>query len=370
MKIVKIVTLLISILFLTTNCVSQQVTTSKDKISLDEKIGQMIMIGIGTEKTVDQNSKFLNSVKNSYLGGILIYEKNISKENSKQNLINLIKTYKKASKNPLMVSIDEEGGKVNRLKPKYGFPKTVSAHYLGKINNIDSTKHYNDVIAHNLYLTGFNVNYTPVLDVYNPINPVLGKKERCYSNDPQIIIKHARQVIKSHQYFNIKTVLKHFPGHGNSQKDSHFDVTDVSNYWKEEELIPYAALIKEGNVDAIMTAHIVNDKLDASKLPATLSKKIMTGLLREKMGFNGLIISDDMHMRAISEHFGFEESIVMCVNAGVDVLMFSNNIKKEDEVTAEDIIKIIQKNIKSGQISLDLIEASYLRILKFKKSLK
>jgi len=349
------------------------INAQKDSIlavSIDKKIGQMLMFGIGSDTTIDENNKFLKSVRANKLGGILLYEKNIAKDSSKSKLIKLIKTFKDAATTPLLVSIDEEGGKVNRLKQKYGFPKTVSAYYLGNINNLDSTKHYSDLIAHNLYLTGINVNYAPVLDFHNPLSPPLGKKERCFSDDSETIIKHSRQVIESHRYFGVKTVLKHFPGHGNSQKDSHLDVTDVSKYWKSEELIPYKTLIKENKVDAIMTAHIVNDKLDSLKLPATLSKNIMTGLLREKMGFGGVIISDDMHMKAISDHYGFEQAIEMCINAGVDILMFSNNIAKDLEITSEDVIIKIKKMIEKGSISVERIDTSYQRIMKFKESLK
>jgi beta-N-acetylhexosaminidase len=339
-------------------------------ITIDAKIGQLLLFGIGSSESIDENNKFLKSVKANNLGGILIYEKNIAKGSSKSKLKELIKKFKGASKIPLLVSIDEEGGKVNRLKPKYGFPKTVSAYYLGKTNNLDSTKHYSDLIAHNLYLSGINVNYAPVLDYHNPSSPPLGKLERCFSNDPEEIIKHSRQVIESHRYFNVKTVLKHFPGHGNSQKDSHLDVTDVSKYWKAEELIPYERLIKENKVDAIMTAHIVNDKLDSLLLPATLSKKIITGLLREQMGFDGIIISDDMHMKAISDHYGFEQAIEMSINAGVDILMFSNNIAKELEIVPEDVILKIKKMIDDGKISEKRINISYQRVLKFKETLK
>ena len=363
----KVLSLLILLIHST---IYAQTSVTKDSITIDEKIGQLLLFGISDSKIIEENNKFLKSVKANKLGGILIYEKNIAKDSSKSKLKKLIKKFKDNSKIPLLVSIDEEGGKVNRLKQKYGFPKTVSAYYLGKTNDLDSTKHYSDIIAHNLYLNGFNINYAPVLDFHNPSSPPLGKMERCFSDDAEEIIKHSRQVIESHRYFNVKTVLKHFPGHGNSQKDSHLDVTDVSKYWKAEELIPYEKLITENKVDAIMTAHIVNDKLDSLLLPATLSQKVMTGLLREQMGFEGVIISDDMHMKAISDHYGFEQAIEMCINAGVDILMFSNNIAKHLEIVPEDVIVKIKKMIAEGKISEERIDLSYQRILKFKETLK
>ncbi len=339
--------------------------------SLDIKIGQMIIIGIGGDKIIQNDNAFLTSIKQQKLGGILIYEKNIANTDAPASLKNLIKKFKEASSIPLLVSIDEEGGKVNRLKKKYGFPKTVSARFLGRTDDIDSTKYYSDIIAHNLLMLGINVNYTPVVDFHNVTNPPLGKKERCFSDDGQTIVKHAREVVKSHRYFNVKTVLKHFPGHGNSKADSHYNVADVSKYWKEKEIFPYIKLIYEGNVDAIMTAHIVNDKLDDSKLPATLSKKIITDYLRGDLGFDGVVFSDDMQMKAISDNFGFEASIKMAILAGVDVLMFSNHIpmKGRGTILPEDIITIIKKMIKDGEVSKKRIDISYKRIMKFKESL-
>ncbi|WP_340201827.1 glycoside hydrolase family 3 N-terminal domain-containing protein [Ascidiimonas sp. W6] len=341
------------------------------KDSLDIKIGQMLMLGIGNITETDTSDVILKSVSKGHLGGILLYEKNISKNNSSTTLKNLIATYKNNSEIPLLVSIDEEGGIVNRLKPKYGFPKTVTAKYLGDLNSIDSTKHYSDLIAHNLYLLGINVNYAPVIDLHNSENPAIGKNKRSFSMEPEIVIKHAREVVKSHRYFGVKTVLKHFPGQGNANKDSHYNVTDVSNTWKEEELFPYLKLMYEGNVDAIMTAHIVNKNLDDEKFPATLSKKILKGYLRNQLGYDGVIFSDDMQMRAISDHFGFETAIKMAILAGVDILMFSNHIYSRDSklITAEDLIAVIKKMVNDKEITEDRIDASYRRIMIFKKTL-
>lgn len=339
--------------------------------SLDIKIGQMLMIGIGDKTQVKSNHKIVQAIKDEKLGGILLYQKNISKINSFNTLKKLITTCKQEASLPLLVSIDEEGGKVNRLKHRYGYPKTVSAKYLGELDNIDSTRYYSDIIAHNLLHLGINVNYAPVLDVHNPTNPVIGKNDRAFSKSSDAIIKHARQVVLSHRFFSVKTVLKHFPGHGNSKEDSHFKVADVSKYWEEKEVIPYKTLLKEGNVDAIMTAHIVNEQLDSLKLPATLSKTIMTDYLRGKLGFEGVIFSDDMQMKAISNHFGFERSIKMAIEAGVDILMFSNHIpiKGRGMILPEDIIAIIKRLIAKGELSEERINTSYQRIIKFKKDL-
>lgn len=335
--------------------------------SIARKIGQMIMLGL-PGSSVDKSSGFYKDIEAGLVGGILIYEKHLTTTNTADNLQLAISTYQDASPTPLYVSIDQEGGLVNRLKTKYGFPPMPSAFYLGQLNNLDITKFYADNIAYTLSRLGINLNYAPVLDVYMPGNPVLGSRERCYSANPDIIVKHAAKTIQSHNYFKVNTVVKHFPGHGSSTADSHLGVTDVSKTWKREELQPYRQLIKNGLVQAVMTAHIVNAQLDADSTPATLSKKIITVLLRKNLHFNGVVFSDDMQMKAISAEYGVEESIQMAINAGVDVLMFSNNIGGVAPTTGSDIVNIILKLLQEGKINEKQIEASYNRIMQMKNN--
>jgi beta-N-acetylhexosaminidase len=334
--------------------------------SLQYKAGQMIMIGLsGT--SVDTSSGFYRDIREGKVGGISIYESNLTPADAAENLRVMINKYQEAAPIPLFTAITQEGGLVNRLKMKYGFPPMPSAQYLGSINNRDSTKYYADNTAYTLSRLGINLNFAPVVDVYMPTNPVLGSRERTYSDNTGIIAEQAEQFILSHNYFKVNTVLKHFPGHGSSTTDSHLGLTDVSKTWKKEELDPYRQLIKKGLVKAIMTAHIVNDQLDPDKLPATLSKKIITGLLRKDLKFNGVIFSDDMNMKAISAEYGLKQSIEMAINAGVDVLLFSGKIPGVTPNGASDIVTIILELVKEGKISEARINTSYERILKMKK---
>lgn len=333
--------------------------------SLDFKIGQLIIFGFyGT--SVNKNDLVYKAVKEGKIGSMLIYGRNLAPQKTGEVLKRLIDDFQKASPIPLFISIDQEGGKVNRLKPELGFPQMPSAEWLGTKNNTDTTKFYADNIAYTLSRLGINLNYAPVLDVLNRNCPVLGARERCFSADPDIITKHAGLTIQSHHYFNVKTVVKHFPGHGNSLADSHLGVADVTKTWQPVELLPYIRLIKSGKVDAIMTAHIVNGKLDASLLPATLSKKIMTGLLRDSLGFNGVIFSDDMQMKAISEQYSLEQSVFKAMEAGVDVLMFSNNIPGVNAYEPNNIHALIKKLVTEGKIPMSRIDASYKRVMELK----
>ncbi|MDH5607987.1 MAG: glycoside hydrolase family 3 protein, partial [Cyclobacteriaceae bacterium] len=296
-----------------------------------------------------------------------LFEKDLKPKNTQAELARLVNSLQKEATIPLFIGIDEEGGRVNRLKPKYGFPKTVSAQYLGKTNKLDSTRFYADQTARTLYAYGINTNYAPDVDVnINPQNPVIGKVERSFSPDYNQVVAHARVVIEAHDQYRIATAIKHFPGHGSSQADTHLGIADVSNTWQMEELYPYKILIESGIVKGVMSAHIVNRTLDERKLPGTLSDKIIQGMLREHLGYDGVVFSDDMHMGAISKNYGFEEAVVLSINAGIDVLMFSNNIYEDEQTGAPNLHAMIRSKVMSGEISEQRIRESYQRIMKLK----
>lgn len=338
--------------------------------SLDLKIGQMIMIGNDFKAPLLNSDSLLKEISIGKVGGVILFEKNISPTNSASILKANIDSLQAKAKIPLLISIDEEGGKVHRLKEKYGFVKMPSAMYLGKIDNADSTSFYNNQLAAELKSLGINMNYAPLVDVaVNENNPVIFKLWRSYSNDPVQVAKHAKIAIQAHNNYNVATVIKHFPGHGSSNTDSHLGLTDVSKTWSAKELYPFKNLIAEGFAQAVMTAHIINTKLDPSGLPATLSKPIITGLLRDSLGFKGVIVSDDMQMYAISKNYGQVNAIQNCINAGVDVLLVGNNVNPDDKQSASQIHKIIKQLIKEGKVSKVRINESYKRIIALKKKI-
>ena len=338
--------------------------------SLDIKIGQMILIGIGDRKNITADDEILQDISDGKMGGILLFEKNIATLHSFTGLHTLIETLQKKSAIPLFISIDEEGGKVHRLKEKYGFVSMPSAQQLGALNNIDSTDFYNQQLTKELSELGINLNYAPCLDLaINPKNTVLVTKERCFSSDPDIVTRHAQACIDAHHNHGILTAVKHFPGHGSSTGDSHLGLVDVSDTWHEIELAPYRRLIEKGKIDIIMTAHIMNTKWDTA-YPATLSAKVVTGMLRGRLHFQGVIVSDDMQMYAISKNYGFEHAITLAVNAGVDMLMFGNNVTaNEKPLTAGEIHRTIKKLVLDGKINYQRINESYRRIMLLKARL-
>lgn len=336
--------------------------------SLDIKIGQMIMVGIGTKSALAENDTLLSEISSGLTGGIILFEKNISKSDSKNALKKLIASMQAKAGITLFMAIDEEGGKVHRLKEKYGFIGMPSAAYLGKLDNVDSTLAYNRNLAKELTELGFNYNFAPVLDLAtNPNNTIIAKKERSFSADPAVVTKHALCCIQAHHENKVKTILKHFPGHGSSTGDTHKGIVDVESTWQFSELIPYYSILQSGKCDAIMTAHLVNARWDSTQLPATLSRPVITGMLRGLLNYKGVIFSDDMQMHAISKNYGFEKAIGLAINAGVDVLIFGNNVDPgEKPVTATQVHAIIKKLVTEKIISEKRIDESYRRIIQLK----
>lgn len=333
--------------------------------SLSIKVGQMLLVGFPGP---DVDAKLLEEIKEGKIGSIILFEKNVPKTTSAfAPLKKIIWTYQKASPIPLFVCIDQEGGKVNRLKDKYGFTRTISAQDMGKDPTLDSVTFYSEATATTLAGLGINVNFAPVVDLgINKNNPVIYKAGRAFSADPDSVALFAEAYIKPHHHFGIITVLKHFPGHGSSEADSHLGVADVSKTWTDKELLPYKKLFKIGCVDAVMSAHIVNRQIDKDAYPGTLSAKMIGGLLRKKMGFDGVVFSDDMQMQAIADHYQIEEVIKRSINAGIDILCFSNNIDGSQKRTVDLVHGLIKNMVLNGEISMDRINESYKRIMKLK----
>lgn len=350
---------------------SQQ--TTSEEISLDEKIGQMLMVGFkGFE--VSDTSHIIRDLQEFHVGGIVLFDYDVPTGRPVRNIENpdqvkkLITQLKNLSETPLFMAVDQEGGRVARLKPSRGFRPTVSAQHIGEIDNLDSTRYYAKSIAEQLQSLGFNVNFAPVVDLnINPDNPVIGRVERSFGADSELVTKHASVFLKEFAEHNILGVLKHFPGHGSAWNDSHVGMADVSETWQPVELEPYRKLIQHDYQFAVMTAHVFNENLDPD-LPATLSQKVQTDLLRDELGFNGVLFSDDMQMQAIRSFYGLESSIEHAINAGVDVLVFGNNIIYQADIVPT-AVGIIKNLVKKGEISEDRIDESYQRIMNQKRTL-
>ncbi len=347
---------------------SEPVLSDKE---LKRQIGQMLLIGFrGTEIT--ENSYIVRAIKDLNIGGVILFDYDAPSKSFPRNIVspkqtkNLITNLKKFSDTPLFIAIDAEGGKVNRLKEKYGFISVPSHQELGEKNNPEETKKISAALARQLSDLGFNVNLAPVVDLnLNPDNPIIGGIGRSFSNEPDKVIEQAVSFIDGHREQGIITAIKHFPGHGSSRNDSHLKMADVTDTYQNEELAPFEKIIEQKKADMVMTAHIVNKNIDPEH-PATLSPLFIQSILREKLGFDGVVVSDDMQMDAVIEHYSFEQAIIRAVNAGCDLLIISNNCKIYDEQAPYKVRDIIFNAVKQGKISRQTITESYSRIQNLK----
>jgi beta-N-acetylhexosaminidase len=333
----------------------------------------MLMIGFrGLE--VHNKHFIVQDIRERHLGGVVLFDYDIPSQQAVRNIESpsqvkaLIASLKSVSATPLLIAIDQEGGIVARLKERHGFPPTVSHQHLGQLNDLETTYNHAIAVAKTLADLGMNLNLAPVVDIcVNPDNPIIARYERCFSDDPLIVTNHALQFIQAHHQEGVLCALKHFPGHGSSTADSHRGLTDITQTWSRVELQPYVRIIGTGEADAVMTAHVFNANLD-SQYPATLSPFTITGILREQLNYNGVVISDDMQMGAIVSHYGFEMAIQKAIEAGVDILVFANNSVYEEDIAVR-AIKAIWRLVQAGTLSEARINESYRRIRRLKSGM-
>lgn len=333
--------------------------------TLEQKIGQMLLIGFpGT--ALAENAEILQAARAGKVGGVVLFGHNVRGVEQMRALTDQLQN---ATAIPMFVSLDQEGGLVSRLGAWAGLATNFSAQYLGEVNNLEVTRTQAESTAAILKGMGVNLNLAPVVDLnLNVWNPVIGGVGRAYSSNPNRVVEQARTVIAAHRAHGVGNTLKHFPGHGSSDGDSHLGFVDVTDHWQEKELSPYIQLIADGSADAVMTAHIFNARLDPD-YPATLSHKVITGILREQLGFQGVIFSDDMRMRAISDLYEPAHAVLRAVEAGVDVIAISNNIAGKMPISPTEAYQILLDHVGTGLIPQERIDASYRRIMQFKAKL-
>lgn len=326
--------------------------------SLEDKISQMLMVGFPGNELTD--STIINDIQIRKIGGVILMGYNIT---SPSQVLQLTNSLQSNSQTPLFISVDQEGGIVARLKETNGFTATKTAFEIGTlINNEDSTRAWASLMAGWLKQSGFNVNLAPVADVnVNPNSPAIGLLDRSFSEIPEMVFQHNSWFIDEFNDKNIFTTLKHFPGHGSANTDSHFGFTDITNTWSDSELIPFKQLIHQGYDDFIMSGHLFNANLDSIH-PASLSSKVMTNLLRDTLEFNGLIITDGMFMGAITNNYTFDKAVELALNAGNDILLYTSN-KIDGKSLVDSIVGIVLNKISLGLITETRIDQSYQRII-------
>jgi beta-N-acetylhexosaminidase len=326
------------------------------RMTTNEKIGQMVLAGIdGT--TMSAQAKAL--IQDYQAGGIIFYKVNLANTRQATELINSLKDTNSRNSTPLWLSLDEEGGRVTRLPDElHKFPTNA---VIGQANNEKFSFAAGSTMGLELRAYGMNMDFAPVLDINsNPNNPVIGN--RSFGANAKVVSRLGVQTMNGLQSQSIVSVVKHFPGHGDTSIDSHIDLPVVQhdlNRLRSLELVPFAEAIKN-KADAVMVAHILLPKIDATN-PASFSKTIITGILRKELGFQGLVISDDMTMGAIATNYELGEAAVKAVLAGVDVILVGHEYEKEVKV-----ILALRQAVKDKRISMDQLNTSVTRILTLK----
>lgn len=363
--------------------------------SLKEKIGQMIIMGF-KGAALYPNDDIVKAIQHRQVGGVILFDYNYHKKNYEHNiqsveqlkaLTQTLQYYNRANQElgsvvnntnknfaqknnlPLLIGIDYEGGEVNRLKENYGFPKTLSAAAISQLP-IHEAEAYVATMASTLKDCGINLNFAPVVDLnINPNNPIIGKKQRSFSVNAKKVVEMAKLFTNHFQRQKIFCTYKHFPGHGSSLHDSHQGFVDVTKTWHKEELKPYQMLLADATRhQLVMTAHVVHRGLDSSAFPASLSYAITQQLLRNQLHFNGVVVTDDLQMKAITQHYPLPEALKLAINAGADLLVFGNQLVQETQ-SPQEIIDIIADQVQRGDIPASRIDASYQRIAHLKQGL-
>lgn len=334
------------------------------QVDLRQKISQMLMVGFPGKTLAD--TILINDLQLRGVGGVILFSGNIE---SPTQLNQLTSSLHSNSQVPLFISIDQEGGRVARLKATNGYSATYTAYEIGTIFNQESiTRDWASLMAGWLYDGNINVNLAPVADVnVNPESPAIGNLDRSFSKIPDTVYNHCSWFIDEFHQRNIFTTLKHFPGHGSAATDSHLGFTDITTTWADSELVPYQKLLANGYDDFIMSGHLYNANLD-SVYPASLSHKILSGLLRDSLGYNGLIITDGMFMGAITNNYSFDEAVTLAINAGNDILLYTTN-KLDDKSLVDSVVNIVVNKISQGIITEARIDESYNRIMLKKQGL-
>ncbi len=349
-------------------------------ITLRNKIGQMLVMGFdGCD--VHDKSPVAEWLSSDGLGGVLLFDqdassglygKNLKNQAQIKRLTHQLNDYSaeinyKNNGLPLLIAIDYEGGAIDRLSRVEGCMPTMTALSMAQLSS-EALQAELTQMAFTLKSLGFNLNFAPVIDLHlQEEQGIIGSLQRSFSADPNEVVHLGRTFVDAFNHYGIACCYKHFPGHGSALGDTHKGFVDVTKTFHKEELIPYYQLAQDSYKPfLIMTAHVVNKQLDNQGLPATLSHEILTGVLRETIGYDGVIIADDLQMQAITDHYSLEDALCLTINAGADMLIFANQLGK---ITAPELIELIERLVFEQKIEQERIEDAYRRIIRLKQQI-
>ena len=336
--------------------------------------GQMIMAGFrGTGDTSlgEDLSYLLEDIRRGHVGGVILFDRDVITRKAGRNIVSLKQVKKlnamlqSAAPTPLFIAVDQEGGKVRRLKEAHGFPALPSAEELGK-GSATQTRQAGEKNGALLHGLGINLNFAPCLDVNsNPASPAIGALGRSFSPDANKVAEHGLAYAEGLFSAGVLPCYKHFPGHGSAKNDTHLGLADITATWNDKELVPYRRILPKSPPAMVMPGHIVHKKMTGD-MPASLSPKVIEELLRRKLGWQGVVITDDLQMQAVEGHYSTKEALRLAIVAGADILLLGNNLR-HDPQEARKAHACLMELVAEGKISKERIRISYERIMRLKK---
>ncbi len=351
------------------------------RATLDRMIGQMIMVGFVGVHAGDRGvGAVLAQLRKGQIGGVILMGRNIRSPRQLRRLTSLIaEAAKEGGQPPPLIAVDQEGGYVQRLKKNNGYEKYLPARTIAEQCTPAQAEQVYRRLACRIHEAGINMNFGPVvdLDIMGNKNPIIGRFARSFSADANTVVRYAKAFSAAHKTYGLLTVAKHFPGHGSSLTDTHKQFTDISQTWRMSELEPYEKLAKQPFADMVMTGHLYHPRFSDDRAPASLSKKAIRDELRGKIGFQGVVITDDLQMRAVLDTYPLHKRIPMAVNAGNDIVLLSNTVRPYPALGAV-VHSIIRRNVREAcpdtgaQLCIErkTIAAAYARVRALKSALR
>ncbi len=328
-------------------------------LSLREKIGQVLLVGFTGQRAAG-TSEVGRAISAGELGGVILFDRNIVSPGQLADLTGGLAALAPDAW-PLLVAVDQEGGKVQRLGPAHGFPNIPSQEVVGTHRLSYGAAIYRDM-AKTLAASGITLNLAPVVDInVNARNPAVGALDRSFSADPDVVTNLARASIEAHRKAGVSTTLKHFPGLGSATANTDFAVVDVTKTWSEAELTPYRDLVDEA--DCVMVGHMINTTLDPTD-PSSLSKATVDGLLRAQIGWRGPVVTDDLQAVAITKRYKRADAIAGALNAGVDLLLFA--APTSSATFYSDLVDSVETLVMSGTVSEERIHEAATRVARLR----
>ena len=337
--------------------------------SAGEMAGAMLMVGF---RGAEAPASMLSAIRAGKVGSVILFDRD-KEQGEPRNIVSpgqledLAAALQRAGRGRLIIAVDQEGGAVRRLREKRGFSPLPSAREMGGMR-AGEVKRLGKTAGREMRALGINADLAPVVDVgFARRSPGLGDTGRIFGPDPASVSSHALAFADGLREGGVIPALKHFPGLGSADMDSHFDLPDVTKTWRTEELIPYREAFRKGWKGMVLVAHVYNRSLDPV-LPASLSPRVIGGLLRRQMGWKGVVVSDDLQMGAVAKHRGMKEMIRLAIDAGCDILLFGNNLRYDARLH-EKAWNAIMELVDEGAVSKKRLEESWRRIEELKREM-